>query len=67
LKDIKFLKYFILTVVLHAIWDMPISNSSEIPFAQGILTIIAWIIILILISSGLKQISRIKGIEFAVD
>lgn len=62
LKDIKFLKYFILTIGLHAIWNSPISNSSEIPFVQGILTIIAWIIILILINSGLKQISRIKGV-----
>jgi len=62
LKNIKFLKYFILAVVLHGIWDMPISNSSELPFVQGILTIIAWVIILILISAGLKQISSIKAI-----
>ena len=60
IKDIKFLKYFIFAVGLHAIWNMPISNSSELPFAQGILTVIAWAIILMLISAGLKQISNIK-------
>jgi hypothetical protein len=41
---------------------MPISNISEFPYAQGILTIIAWVIIVILISVGLKQISRLNVI-----
>lgn len=60
LKNIKFLKYFIIAIGLHAIWDMPISNSSELPFVQIILTIIAWVVILILISAGLKQISNLN-------
>jgi RsiW-degrading membrane proteinase PrsW (M82 family) len=58
--NIRFLKYFIITIGLHAIWDMPISNNSELPFIQIILTITAWIIVLIFISAGLKQISRLK-------
>lgn len=57
LKNIKFLKYFIIAIGLHAIWDMPISNSSELPFIQIILTITAWIVVLILINEGLKEIS----------
>jgi len=60
LLNIKFLKYFIMAIVLHAIWDMPISNTSELPFAQGILTMIAWVAVLILISAGLKQISNLN-------
>lgn len=56
----EFFKYYIIAVILHAAWDMPISNMSEFPYAQGILTIIAWIAILILINAGLKQISRLK-------
>ena len=58
--NIRFLKYFIITIGLHAIWDMPISNNSELPFVQIILTITAWIIVLIYINAGLKQISRLK-------
>lgn len=60
LKNIKFLKYFIIAIGLHAIWDMPISNSSELPFVQIILTVIAWVVILVLISAGLKQVSNLN-------
>lgn len=55
----KFLKYFIVAIGLHAVWDMPI-YIGDLPFVQIILTVIAWIIILILISAGLKQISSLS-------
>ena len=58
--NIKFLKYFVLIIGLHAIWDMPISSNSEFPFVQIILTITAWIIVLLYINAGLKQISRLN-------
>lgn len=58
--NIKFLKYFIITIGLHVIWDMPISTSSQLPFVQIILTITAWIIVIIFISVGLKQISNLN-------
>lgn len=57
IMNFTFIKYFIFAVMLHAIWDMPISNNSELPLVQIILTVMAWVIILILISAGLKQIS----------
>lgn len=60
ITNLEFFKYYIIAVILHSAWDMPISNMSEFPYAQGILTIIAWIAILILISAGLKQVSRLK-------
>lgn len=60
ITNLEFFKYYIIAVVLHAVWDMPISNMSEFPYVQGILTIIAWVIIAILINAGLKQISRLK-------
>ncbi|MDR3596292.1 PrsW family intramembrane metalloprotease [Clostridium sp.] len=64
LLNIKFLKYFITVIALHAIWDMPIyiGNDSNIPYVQAILTILAWVIILMLIGTGLKQIS---GLTFS--
>lgn len=60
ITNLEFFKYYIISVILHAAWDMPISNISEFPYAQGILTIIAWIAILILIRAGLKQVSRLN-------
>lgn len=56
----KFLKYFITAIALHAIWDMPIDIGRDLPYIQITLTIFAWIIILILISTGLKQISSLS-------
>ena len=58
--NIKFLKYFALIIGLHAIWNMPISTNSQLPLVQVILTIIAWIIVIIFISVGLKQISSLN-------
>lgn len=49
-----------IAIGLHAVWDMPLSNGGEIPFVQIMLTIIPWIIILVLISVGLKQISKLN-------
>jgi len=61
IEDIRFLKFFIIAIVLHAIWDMPIITSSNLPFVQIMLTVIAWIIILVLIDAGLKQISKLNS------
>ncbi|AGF58856.1 RsiW-degrading membrane proteinase PrsW (M82 family) [Clostridium saccharoperbutylacetonicum] len=58
--NIKFLKYFIIAIILHSIWDMPIYIESSIPYIQVMLTLVAWIIILILINAGLKQISSLS-------
>ena len=60
IMNIKFLKYFAIVIGLHAIWDMPISTNSELPLVQVILTITAWIIVIIFISTGLKQISSLN-------
>ena len=60
IMNIKFLKYFAIIIGLHAIWDMPISTNSELPLVQVILTITAWIIVIIFISTGLKQISSLN-------
>ncbi|WP_160689135.1 PrsW family intramembrane metalloprotease [Clostridium sp. C2-6-12] len=60
ITNLEFFKYYIIAVILHAVWDMPISNISEFPYSQGILTIIAWVTILILIRAGLNQVSRLK-------
>lgn len=62
IQDFRFLKFFAIVIGLHAVWDMPISNSRDLPYIpQIILTGIAWVIILVLINAGLKQISRLNS------
>ena len=53
----RFLRIFIIPVVLHGLWDAPIF--------QGYLKLVAlivmvWIVVLILINMGLEQVSRLK-------
>ncbi|MCB6201073.1 PrsW family glutamic-type intramembrane protease [Extibacter muris] len=58
--DAKFLKFLILVIALHAIWDMPIEIGSSYHIVQWTLTCIAVIIVLVLLSSGLRQASKIS-------
>lgn len=60
LKNAKFITFFAIAVVLHAVWDMPIGFGSEIYLVPILLTIGAWVVILTLISAGLKQITRLS-------
>lgn len=54
----KFQKFFFIPVILHAIWDCPFMRGSKIKLLA--LIAIAWIIILVLLNAGLKQIERIS-------
>lgn len=51
---------FLIPVVLHAIWDMPIPFGSEICLVQILLTVAAWIVVLTMIGAGFNQFKRIK-------
>lgn len=55
--DTRFIKFLALVVALHAIWDMPINTPYCL--IQWGLTGIALIVVLILLNSGLKQVSSI--------
>ncbi|MCQ6280035.1 PrsW family glutamic-type intramembrane protease [Bacillus sp. EB600] len=60
LKDIRFLRIFVIVVFLHALWDVPWSDTMGIPFPQIIFTIVSWIIALGVMNTGLKEISSLK-------
>ncbi|WP_057877440.1 PrsW family glutamic-type intramembrane protease [Levilactobacillus paucivorans] len=58
--DVRFLVFFALAVLMHATldWDVTILGSS---YAKLILLIVvAWIIVFVLMSAGLKEISHLK-------
>ena len=58
LNDKRFLLMCLIPIVLHGIWDMPIS----LPYygLQIILTILAWLVIIYYINLGLKQVDDAK-------
>lgn len=60
LLSVKFLKFLILVITLHAVWDMPTLFGMETPFIKwGVLTVIALATVLVLLGSGLRQVSVI--------
>ena len=61
-SDGKFLRLFLIPVVLHGTWDSPLSAIGiEFYMVPIALTIIVWIVVLILINMGLSELSRIKN------
>jgi len=57
-RDGRFLRFFGLTIVLHALWDMPL------PFEWvriGLLIIVAWVTVLVLINAGLREIRTLRA------
>ncbi|MCI6996498.1 MAG: PrsW family intramembrane metalloprotease [Eubacterium sp.] len=55
-KDKKFYSLFLISVTLHAIWDYLTTY-----FVLTVLIIMAWIVILVLINTGMKEINKISG------
>ncbi len=51
----KFIRFFLIAVLLHALWDMPFAGR----LLYSALSTIAIIIVLVMISAGLRQISRV--------
>jgi len=55
--DSRFLKIFIIPIVLHGLWDAPVFMGFTKLIA---LILIVWIVVLILINMGLDQVSKLK-------
>jgi RsiW-degrading membrane proteinase PrsW (M82 family) len=61
LKDVKFLRIFLIVVALHALWNSPLQIpvvGTELGFIgfRLLLGLIGWIVILLLMQSGLKEV-----------
>lgn len=55
--NVKFLRIFLVPIVLHALWDAPFETMANVRLI--VLIVIAWLFIFSLINAGLKQIMRI--------
>lgn len=61
LTDGKFLRLFAIPILLHALWDSPLSNiGADIYLLPILLTFIVWVVVLILINMGLSEIAKHK-------
>lgn len=58
LSNKKFVAFYIMCIAMHAIWDMPIQIEHYL--VQIAMTVCAWIIALVLIDVGLKEISALN-------
>lgn len=58
--DPKFLKFLFLVIALHAVWDMPITLGQSVHLVQWVLCAVAVVIVLVLLSSGLRQVSAVS-------
>ncbi|WP_125545220.1 PrsW family glutamic-type intramembrane protease [Levilactobacillus lindianensis] len=57
-QDGRFVRFFALAVSLHALWDMPLPLPSLLK--SGILIAVAWVIVLVLINAGLREIRELR-------
>lgn len=55
-KKGKFLRLFVVPVVLHALWDMPFSSIPVLV----LLIVVAWVFVLALIRTGMAEVTRIS-------
>jgi len=60
LVDLRFLRVFLIAVVLHMAWNLPVHGL--LPFHASYLALgaVAWIIVLAYIQDGLKQLRTEK-------
>lgn len=58
LNDKRFLLICLIPIILHGIWDMPISLPYYI--IQIAMTVLAWLVIIYFINLGLKQVDEAK-------
>lgn len=60
--DSKFLRLFIIPVVLHGIWDSPLAViGADLYIVPLVLTVLAWIVVLIFINMGLAEVSKTQS------
>lgn len=60
-QDGRFLRFFGLTICLHALWDMPLPLPELVK--MGLLIVMAWVTVLVLINAGLREIRHLQAVN----
>lgn len=62
LTNQKFLRLFVIVVLLHALWDSPLASiGQEVYLIPIALTLAAWVVVMILINMGLAEVSETQS------
>ncbi|KRM57585.1 PrsW family intramembrane metalloprotease [Secundilactobacillus malefermentans] len=63
LKDMKFLRFYLLAIFLHAMWDWNIPGElfNTFDLQKLSLIIIGWVAIFVLINAGLREVRTLQG------
>ncbi len=63
LRDMKFLRFYVLAVLLHAAWDwnFPGNWLEMFDLQQILLIVVGWIAIFVLINAGLREVRTLQG------
>lgn len=59
----KFLRFYVLAVLLHAAWDweIPIPVVSDFDLQKWLIIIVGWVVIFVLIDAGLREVRTLQG------
>lgn len=57
LMDVRFLKLFLVPIVLHFIWNLPFAGPFKIKYI--LLGFVAWVVIISLVQSGHKEVAQL--------
>lgn len=60
LLDTRFLVFFALVVIMHAVWDWDVTILGSDNLKIIALIIVAWIVVFVLMNAGLKEIGHLK-------
>ena len=60
LLDTRLLVFFVLAVLMHAAWDWDITILGSDYLKLILLIVLAWIVVFVLMSAGLKEIAHLK-------
>ncbi len=63
--DPRFLKFLLIAIVLHGLWDCPLIEKMPVMFDFSslhiILVVLIWLMLLIVIGAGLRQATRMAN------
>lgn len=65
--DKRFLFFFFASVILHCIWDTDITILGSMNLKMILLIIIAWLLVFILMKSGLTQVNKLREAYFLTE
>lgn len=59
----KFLRFYVLAILLHAAWDWqpPVAFLSAFDLQKWLIIIVGWIAIFVLINAGLREVRTLQG------